>query len=281
MVKRSSVVLVVGLLYLAVAVTASAAQVEERTFPLKADGSVSVENSAGNTIIHAWAEEQVKMIATRKGSGADKIEIVIDAQEDRLKIETEYPRFSWFQRARVNYELWVPQGATVRAVSTSGDLYIEEQHNDVRAQTTSGDVELIGIWGEIDVGATSGSIRTENSKGTITARASSGDIKILELRGGVRTIRTSSGDIWVELEEIDKAISEMSFQSTSGGISLSVPSDIGADVDIRTTSGRISTDLAITVEGTMGRNELQGTIGGGGIFIKLKATSGDVSLRKV
>jgi len=339
MVKRSSVVLVVGLLCLALAITASAAQVEERTFPLKADGSVSVENSAGNTIIHAWAEEQVKMIATRKGSGADKIEIIIDAGEDRLKIETEYPRFSWFQRARVNYELWVPQGATVRAVSTSGDLYIEEQHNDVRAQTTSGDIELIGIWGEIDVGATSGSIRTENSKGdisarsssgsirilgveaaeqpndirvhassgdivlkniegdievetssgdidtenlegNISARASSGDIKILELRGGVRTIRTSSGDIWVELEEIDKAISEMSFQSTSGDISLFVPSDIGVEVDIRTTSGRISTDLAITVEGTMGRNELQGTIGGGGIFIKLKATSGDVSLRK-
>ncbi|GAG71531.1 unnamed protein product, partial [marine sediment metagenome] len=121
----------------------------------------------------------------------------------------------------------------------------------------------------------------EKLEGTITARASSGDIKILELRGGVRTIRTSSGDIWVELEEIDKAISEMSFQSTSGNISLFVPSDIGADVDIRTTSGRISTDLAITVEGTMGKNELQGTIGGGGIFIKLKATSGDVSLRKV
>ena len=42
----------------------------------------------------------------------------------------------------------------------------------------------------------------------------------------------------------------MSFQSTSGDIDLFVPSDIGADVDIRTTSGRISTDVAITVEGT-------------------------------
>jgi len=33
-----------------------------------------VEDSAENTIIHAWQEEQVRMIATRKGPGADKIE---------------------------------------------------------------------------------------------------------------------------------------------------------------------------------------------------------------
>ncbi len=340
MLKRSSVMLVVGLFCLVFAVTACAAQVEEQTFPLKEDGSLSVENSAGNIIIHAWEEDAVKMIATRKGSGADKIEIIIDAKEDRLKIETEYPRFSWFQRARVNYELWVPQSTTVRAASTSGDLYVEEQQGDVRAQTTSGDIELIHIWGEIDVGTTSGSIRaesskgditarsssgnikilgveaaeqpndirvhasssdivlkniegdidvetssgnidTENSKGNITARATSGDIKVLEARGGVRTIRTSSGDIWVELEEIDEAISEMSFQSTSGDISLFVPSDITAEVDIRTTSGRISTDIAIIEEGTMGKYELRGIIAGGGIFIKLRATSGDIVLRKI
>ena len=340
MVKRSSVVLGLGLACLLLGVTASLAQVEEQTFPLKADGSVSVENSAGNTTIHAWEEEEVRMIATRKGWGADKIEIIIDAKEDHLKIETEYPRFSWFQRARVNYELWVPEGATLRAESTSGDLYIEGQRSDVRAQSTSGDIELTDIWGEIDVSATSGNIRsedskgdisartssgnirilgveeaerphdirvrassgdvvlkdiegdidvetssgeidTENSQGIISARASSGDIKILEARGGVQAVRTSSGDIWVELEEIYEAVSEMSFQSSSGDISLFVPSDVGADVDIRTTSGRITTDVAITVEGTMGRNELRGTIGDGGIFIKLRATSGDVALRKI
>ena len=43
----------------------------------------------------------------------------------------------------------------------------------------------------------------------------------------------------------------MSFQSTSGDIDLFIPSDIGAGIDIRTTSGRISTDVAITVEGTI------------------------------
>lgn len=340
MVKRSLVIVLVGLVCVALGATASLAQVEERTFALKADGLVSVENSAGNTTIHAWEKEEVRMVTTRKGRGSDKIEIIIDASEDYLKIETEYPRFSWFQRARVNYELWVPEGATVKAESSSGDLLIEGQRSDVRAQSSSGDIELSDIWGEIDVSASSGSIRTEDSKGDIsartssgtirilgveeserpndirvhassgsvtlkdivgdidaetssgkidaenvegiiTARASSGNIKILEARGGVKTLRTSSGEIWVELEEIYEGILEMSFQSSSGDINLSIPSDIGADIDIGTTSGRITTDFAVTVEGTMGRNEFRRTIGKGGIFIKLRATSGDVTLGKM
>lgn len=94
--KRSSVVLVVGLMCLALAMGAAAAQVEEQTFALKADGSVSVDNSAGETVIHAWDKEEVRMITARKDSGADKIEIIIEAREDYLKIETEYPVFSWF-----------------------------------------------------------------------------------------------------------------------------------------------------------------------------------------
>ena len=340
MVRRSLVILIVGFLCMALGATASLAEVEERTFSLKADGLVSVENSAGNTTIHAWEKEEVKMVTTRKGRGSDKIEIIIDASQDHLKIETEYPRFSWFERGRVHYELWVPEGATVKLQSSSGDLFIEGQRSNVRAQSSSGDIELKDIWGEIDASASSGSIRTENSKGDIsartssgsirirgveesdrpndirvhassgnvtlkdivgdidaetssgkidaenvegiiTARASSGNIKILEAQGGVKAVRTSSGEIRVELEEIYEELSEMSFQSTSGDIDLSIPSDTAADIDISTTSGRITTDFALTVEGTMERNELRGTIGGGGILIKLRATSGDVTLGKM
>jgi len=99
--------------------------------------------------------------------------------------------------------------------------------------------------------------------------------------GATVKAESSSGDIRVELEEIYEGISEMSFQSSSGDINLSIPSDTAADIDISTTSGRITTDFAVTVEGTMERNELRGTIGGGGIFVKMRATSGDVTLGKM
>ncbi len=61
----------------------------------------------------------------------------------------------------------------------------------------------------------------------------------------------------------------------------STPPITDAEVDIRTTSGRISTDFRIAVEGTFEKNELQGTIGAGGVLIRLRTTSGDVSLRTI
>ncbi len=163
------------------------------------------------------------------------------------------------------------------ARTSSGTIRIRgveesERPNDIRVHTSSGNVTLKDIMGDIDA---------ENVEGIIAARTSSGSIKILEARGGVKTLRTSSGEIWVELEEIYEGILEMSFQSTSGDINLSIPSDIGVDIDIGTTSGRIATDFAVTVEGTMERNEFRGTIGEGGIFIKMRATSGDVTLGKM
>ena len=339
--KRRLVVLVAGLMCLVLAMGAAVAQAEEQTFGFRADGLVSVDNSAGETVIHAWDKEEVKMITTRKGAGAEDIEIIIDAGEDYLKIETEYPIFSWFRRPRVNYELWVPEGASLRVAASSGNINIDGQRSDVRANASSGDVELVDIWGAIDAGTSSGSIRVEDSKGDIIARSSSGsirilgveavegelnyvrvnassgsvvlknivahidaettsgginidnsqgnisascsngNIKIVEARGAVGSLKTSSGNIYVELDEVDEATSQMSFQSSSGDISLFLPAEIGAEVDVRTTSGRISTDFRIAVEGTREKNELQGTIGTGEILIRLRATSGDVSLRSL
>lgn len=279
MVRKGYILLAMGLLCLAMTGTALAEQVEEKSFPLTQDGFVSVKNVAGMIEIHGWDQGQVKMMATRKGPEADKITIEIDAQEDCLKIDTHWPTFIW--RSWVNYELWVPSGATIRAESVSGDIRIKGQHNYVRAHTTSGDIELIGIWGEIDVDTTSGDIYTERSKEDIIVHSVSGDVKILEARGAVQIIRTTSGRIWVELEEIDDAVSEMSFKSVSGTINLFLPPDTAANIHMSTTSGEISSDFPITIEETVSKLELRGTIAGGGTLIKLKTTSGDISLRKL
>ena len=338
--KRGLEVLVIGLMCLVLAMGVSAAQAEEQTFGLRADGLVSVDNSAGETVIHAWDKKEVRMVTTRKGSGAEDIDVIIDAGEDYLKIETEYPIFSWFRQPRVNYELWVPEGVSLRIVASSGNINIEGQRSDIRVNASSGNIELSDIWGAIDAGTSSGDIRVEDSKGDIIARSSSGGIRILgvgavegeqnyvrvnassgnivlkntvahidaetssgginidnsqgnisascssggirivEARGAVESIKSSSGNIYVELEEVDQDTSQMSFQSTSGDISLFLPAEIGAEVDVRTTSGRISTDFQIAVEGSE-KNELQGTISSGVILIRVRATSGDVSLRSL
>jgi len=270
-----------GILCLALVGTALAKEIEERSFSMSSEGSVSVKNVAGSIAIQGWEQEKVKMIATREGPEADKIAIEIDVKKESLRINTRYPMFPGIKRSWIDYELWVLSGATVRAESVSGDIRIEGQRSDVRTETTSGDIELIDIAGDLDVRTISGDIYTKGSEGMIIVHSTSGKVKILEARGQVPTIETVSGDIWVELESIDDAASRMNFKSVSGTINLFLPPDTAASIDMSTVSGKLSSDLPILIKESLSTRELRGTIGEGGPLIKLKTISGDISLRKL
>ncbi len=107
-------------------------------------------------------------------------------------------------------------------------------------------------------------------------------MKIADSTGAAKSVRTISGAIWVELMEIGESPPDMVFTSVSGDITLLLPENVSAEIDIRTTSGRISSEFGITVEGQieLEQRRLRGIIGDGGIGITLKTTSGDILLEK-
>ena len=292
------------------ALAARVEEVEERSFPLAKEGLVSVKNVAGDILMHAWDEEKVKMVASKSATSLsakraqellEAIEIEITAKEDRLDIVTEFPwwkRLSPSSSVRVDYELWIPLAAEARAQSVSGSIQVAERNNDVWAKTVSGAIQLGNIQGDVEaktvsgeiqieqvqgdlaVGTTSGRVALKEIEGIIEAHTISGRVKILNSSGAAKSVRTTSGDIWVELEEIEKTAPGMLLSSTSGDVSLFLPEDISADIEANTTSGRISSEFRILIEGELGKRTIRGTIGEGGIKIRLKTTSGDISLRK-
>ncbi len=186
--KKYYVLVLSLLLLLALGTGALAAQVqeiEERTFALAEEGSVSVENVAGNIVIYAWDEEQVKMIATKSARAVTKkraeelieaIDIEISANEDQIDIDTEFPWWDSLDPTsslRVDYELWIPLSAQARAESVSGAIEIERIKGDAEAKTTSGAIKIRQVEGEIE---------KRRLRGTI----GEGDIGI--------TLKTTSGD---------------------------------------------------------------------------------------
>ena len=314
MMKKTHVLVVSILFSIALTSAALAARlekIEERSFPLTKQGSLSVKNVAGEILIHAWDEEKVKMVATKWARAAseeraqellDAIEIEITSKEDQLDIATEFPwwkRLSPTSSVRVDYELWIPLAAKIRAQSVSGSIQVQERDNtvwvktvsgaiglgnivgDVEAKTVSGEIKIEEAQGDMTLDTTSGRISLEGIEGIIEAHTVSGRVKILNSRGAARSIRTTSGDIWVELEEIKETASGMLLSSTSGDITLFLPKDAAVNIEAETTSGRISSEFRILIEGEIGKGKIRGTIGEGGIKIRLKTTSGDISLRSL
>ena len=312
--RKHYVFALIILFLLALATGAVAAQVreaEEKTFTLTEKGSVSVENVVGNILIYAWEEEKVKMIATKSAKAFTKnraeelieaIEIEISAKEDKIDINTEFP---WWDRldptssVRVDYELWVPLSAEVQAESVSGNIEIIERNNDVWAKSVSGTIGIERILGDTEARTTSGAIKItkvegdsiiadstsgkvtlQEATGIIEAQSVSGRVKISDSKGSVESVRAVSGSIWVELTEITEYPPDMVLTSVSGDITLLLPENISAEIDAKTTSGRISSEFNILVGGEIENRRVRGTIGEGGIQITLKTTSGDISIEK-
>ena len=125
------------------------------------------------------------------------------------------------------------------------------------AQTGSGDIEadLTGS-GDVDVHTGSGTIRVRGIKGGVRARTGSGNV------------------------EADGSVTgPWQLHSGSGNITMAVGSSNGFNLDVHTSSGSIHSDMPITVQGSLGRHELKGTVQGGGPAVEVSTGSGDVTIR--
>ncbi|MGZ4834551.1 MAG: DUF4097 family beta strand repeat-containing protein, partial [Terriglobales bacterium] len=101
----------------------------------------------------------------------------------------------------------------------------------------------------------------------------SGNIRIDDLRGAVRA-QTGSGRI--ELE--GQPMGDWRLGTGSGGITVRLPAQAAFNLNAHTSSGSINTNRQVSVQGTMGRHELRGTVNGGGFHLDLKTGSGSINI---
>ena len=144
---------------------------------------------------------------------------------------------------RIDYDVTLPAGTTLRLSTISGDLDLSGLSGPVTAKTISGDVLAKGLTGELML------------------RTISGDVKVTELSG--------------------KAVDATSI---SGDVDVSWPAAQGADLRLKTISGEVYADPAVTFSNLKQRvyvgYELHGSLGSGGPLVTLHSVSGDVFFRK-
>ena len=165
-------------------------------------------------------------------------------------------------------------GAGVRARSGSGDLKISSVNGGLDAEAGSGNIRARGIAGEVSVNTGSGEIEVEQSApGGVRANAGSGNVKLRGVKGGLRA-ETGSGDITVDGEPTG----DWRVGAGSGNIDLKVPSSASFNIDARTSSGRLTVNRQVTMQGSFSRNHVQGKVGSGGVLVDLHTGSGDIQV---
>ncbi len=226
----------------------------EQTYPLNANGRVSVSNVNGSITIETWDKPEVKLEWIKTADAKEslgEVEIKIDAQQDSLSVESNY--LDWkrpgangriYNKLTVEYRLMVPRNAVLDEIET-----------------------------------VNGSVSITNAGNTTKASAVNGEVKAVNLRGAA-TLSTVNGTVTADFDQM-QAGSRISLETVNGTVNLTLPSDVNATLKAETVNGKISNDFNLPVrKGQYVGRDMYGKIGSGDVQIKLESVNGELSVRR-
>lgn len=141
--------------------------------------------------------------------------------------------------------------------------------NDIHAQIETTYI-IENHNGEIEIMALNSQIKMSNVSGPVVANATNGNVEVVF--GKLTPNKPNS------------------FLSVNGFVDITLPNDVGADLQLHTVNGEAYTDWEIDVDknasaampviANMNMFNIEGTINGGGIPISIQSVNGDIYLRK-
>ena len=164
-------------------------------------------------------------------------------------------------------------GAGVRAHSGSGEISVDDVKGTVFIRTGSGSIHATSIAGGFDGQTGSGHLSLEQtSPGSVRAETGSGGLDLHNVRGSLLA-RAGSGDIKADGD----ATGEWKLNTGSGSVALRFPRNASFDLNAHTGSGSINLG-PVAVQGSVGKKEVNGKVGGGGVPVQVETGSGDIRI---
>ena len=260
--------------------------------PAAADGVIGIDVVRGSVDVKGWANKELQVTGTVTPSDA-QLDISGDPRNLQVTLTPEQNT-----QVSANLEIHVPAGCTVRikgvktgihASGVTGTVVAESVEGDIVVSDTS-TVELQTVTGKINLGGSARSARVHAVNGGITVKSGAGEISAQSVGGPIVVsgdkfshVRLSTVNGQAEFEGQLSAAATLSAESVSGTIKLTLAGATGADVAVRTMSGKIENGLgsANASELSQGPQHLLAfSTGGGGAKVSVQTLSGAIVLTK-
>jgi hypothetical protein len=145
--------------------------------------------------------------------------------------------------------------------------------NDVSVEFTV----RVPAYARVEANTVNGAIRIEEVAGTVRARTVNGGIEARSTRGRVYA-NTVNGSITVSGHMDERGVE---YTTVNGSITIELPGNANADVDLSTVNGRIATEFPITFDGTIDPRRIRAEIGAGGATLRARTVNGSIRLKKM
>ena len=275
------------------------------------DGDIDVVNIEGaRTDVFFIVKKQNKVINMSRAALEKELELTIQSTGNSLTIVVKYPNHqgmtNWRDRVTVSFRLQVPRATACDLRTSDGNIAVSGLTLDQKMRTSDGNIHAENIQGKVVASTSDGNIIARNISGALEAKTSDGDIKVnaasngvtaatsdgnislYQAKGDIRA-KTSDGDINFENLEgaliastsdgnirgnLQRLTKELSAHTSDGNITISLPANLGLDLDIK------GENLNIPLTNFSGRSDekrIQGKSNGGGIPVSL-STSGNITV---
>ncbi|MEO6236414.1 MAG: DUF4097 family beta strand repeat-containing protein [Vicinamibacterales bacterium] len=297
-------------------------QTERTTKVIKvgAEGSLALGNIAGDITVTRvdGSEATVEIVKSARGRTVEDakellrlVPVEVTERNGRAEVRTRYPSGEQQRGSRRNinvtvaYNVTAPAGTRLSVDSISGSIKVSDIKGDLNANSISGDVRISGagrigsaksISGTIDISDTQADSAVAGSSvsGDVMFRrvtasrldgsSVSGNIRIEDAPSERVSAQTTSGSVWFGGTLARSGRYEL--KSFSGEVRVLLAGTTGFEVDAKSYSGEVRTDLPLQRRGNSEPNRrgrrttLTGTYGDGAAVLDLTTFSGSIVIAR-
>ena len=252
---------------------------------------LTVDNFAGEVVIHTWDKDAVRVQARHHGRTRVNVRrtgggLSISASGEMGPSAVDYDITTpvWMPvKITGTYDFVTVDGAQneISAETVRGDIVIKGGSAFVTAKTVEGEVTVEGARGRINVSSVNQGIKITDSSGDVTADSVNGEIVMTKMDAKSVAASTVNGDITYDGALADGGRYEIA--THNGNILMAVPESSNATFTVRTYNGDLNSSLP--VKGGNPREAHQGkrvtlTLGNGSADVELESFGGTIRLRR-
>jgi Putative adhesin len=181
------------------------------------------------------------------------------------------------QRHSAEVTVTVPRGCPTQLGVVNASAIVSGISANISVKSVSGDITLDGVTGKVDAKTVSGDLEARGLDGAVTFNSVSGDLTLAG--GSVQELdaKTVSGKVTADV--VLRADGGLRVTTVSGEVAVRLPADTSAEVDFRSTSGRVRTGFeGLLCARSPGSNTVAGTLGAGSGRLTVTTLSAPVTL---
>jgi hypothetical protein len=272
---------------------ASAEEWLEEHIPVEPGGTLYVDLDRGSVEVGSHDAPEVHIQASARGWSAGMVLFSVEKVGGDVQLDGSVDHWMpvLLGRPRIEVRCMVPRDFNVEVETGSGRVQVERVAGRVWVSSRGSRVTLREVGGPASLRTSGGSIRVDGLGNDLRAKTSGGSVKLEGIEGDVEA-RTSGGTIEVRdvLGQCDAYTSGGSIRArfvdepwghleTSGGsISVECDGGRGFDLDARTSGGSVKSRLQLDDGARVERNEVRGSVNGGGPPLVLRTSGGSIKI---